>query len=205
MIDFFSAGTPNGYKVAIALEETGLPYTFHHVRLQEGEQRAPWYLELNPNGRIPTIVDRSNHDFAVFESGAILLYLADLTGRFLPDVPRQRSLAIQWLMFEMGDLGPMMGQAGYFLHGAPERIDHAVTRYLGETRRLLGVLDGHLADSRFLSGEDYTVADIATFPWVRVHDTLDIALDGTPNLKRWFDEIAARPAVQRGLKVPDQA
>lgn len=203
MIDFFSAGTPNGYKVAIALEETGLPYTFHHIRPSEGEQKEDWYVALNPNGRIPTIIDRSNHDFIVFESGAILLYLADLTGRFLPDVPRQRSVAIQWLMFQMGNLGPMMAQAGHFLNAAPERIDYAVTRYTDESRRLLAVLDRRLADNRFLAGEDYTVADIAAFPWVRAHDRIGVALEETPNLKRWADEIAARPAVQRGLKVPE--
>jgi len=202
MIDFYSAGTPNGYKVSIALEEMGLDYTFHRISLGDGEQKADWYLSLNPNGKIPTIVDRDNGDFAVFESGAILLYLAEKAGLFMPSEPGARFVAMQWLMFQMGNLGPMLGQAGHFIHQAPEDVPYAVKRYRDEARRLFAVLDGRLAEVPYLAGDDYTVADMATFPWVRSHRRIDVPLDDTPHLKRWFDTIAERPAVQRGLAVP---
>lgn len=201
MIDFYTAATPNGRKVAIALEEFGLPYRVINVSLSSGEQKAPDYLRLNPNGKIPTIVDHENHDFAVFESGAILVYLAELTGRFLPEGRRDRSVAMQWLMFQMAGVGPMLGQAGHFLHSAPEKIPYAVDRYIDESRRLLAVLDRRLGETRFLAGDDYTIADMATYPWAR-YERAPIPLEEMPNLKRWYDEVGSRPAVQRGMKVP---
>ncbi len=201
MIEFYTAGTPNGRKVAIGLEEFGLPYRVVDVNLSAGEQKSPEYLRLNPNGKIPTIVDRENHDFAVFESGAILVYLAELTGRFLPEGRRDRSVAMQWLMFQVGGVGPMLGQAGHFLHAAPEKIPYAVDRYLAEGRRLAEVLDRRLSEAQFLAGDEYTIADMANYPWVG-YERAPMPLDEMPNLKRWSEEVGSRPAVQRGMKVP---
>jgi glutathione S-transferase len=202
MIDLYTAATPNGRKVSIALEEMGLPYAVRHIRLAENEQKLPEYVALNPNGRIPTIVDREAGDFAVFESGAILIYLAEKSGRFLPAEPKARSVAIQWLMFQMGGLGPMQGQAHVFLRYAPERIPYAIERYQRETRRLYEVLDRRLAGARFLAG-DYGIADMAAWPWVASHDWAGVTLDGLEHLRRWFDEVGARPAVRRGIDVPE--
>ena len=201
MIDLYTAATPNGHKVSITLEELGLPYTVHVLDLSSGEQKAPDFLAINPNGRIPAIVDRGNEEFAVFESGAIMLYLAEREGRLIPADEKGRSRVVQWLMFQMGGLGPMMGQANVFAKYFPERIQPAIDRYLRESRRLLEVLDGHLADHEYLAG-DYSLADIANFAWARIHDWPGVDISGLANLRRWMDSIAGRPAVQRGLAVP---
>lgn len=201
MIDLYTSETPNGWKISIALEELGLPYTVHALKLSKQEQKAAWYLQLNPNGRIPTIVDRGNDDFVVFESGAILIYLAEKSGRLLPSDSKGRSRVIQWLMFQMAGIGPMMGQANVFYRYAPERIPYAIDRYQREVRRLLEVLDTRLAHNEYLAG-DYSIADIAHFPWVRGYDWAGVTIDGLDHLQRWLHAVANRPAVQRGLAVP---
>jgi len=201
VIDLYTAATPNGWKVSIALEELGLPYRVHAIRLEKLEQKEPWFLALNPNGRIPVIVDRANSDFAVFESGAILLYLAEKTGRLLPAEPKARSVALQWLMFQMGGVGPMQGQANVFFRYAPEKIPYAIERYQKETRRLYTVLDARLRDHEYLAGE-YSIADIATWPWVSIHAWSGVEIADLPALAGWVERIAARPAVQRGRAVP---
>ena len=203
MIDLYTAPTPNGHKVSIALEELALPYDVHIVNILAGDQRQPDYLKLNPNGRIPTIVDRDAGNFSVFESGAILIYLAEKTGRLMPSDPKGRSLVIQWLMFQMGGIGPMMGQANVFFRYAPERIPYAIERYQREVRRLFEVLDTRLKDHEFLAG-DYSIADIANWSWVRGYKWSGVTLDGLPNLTRWLDAIAERPAVKRGVDVPER-
>lgn len=202
MIRLYTAATPNGYKVSVTLEETGLPYETRALKLNELEQKQPWFLAINPNGRIPAIVDTDNGDFAVFESGAIMIYLAEKTGSpLLPTDFKNRSRVLQWLMFQMGGVGPMMGQANVFFRYFPEKIQPAIDRYQGETRRLLGVLDSHLANHEYLAG-DYSIADIANFCWARTHNWSGVDLDDLPHLQRWIDAIAARPAVQKGLTVP---
>lgn len=201
MIELYTAATPNGHKISIALEELGLPYEVHALSFDRQEQKAPGFLRINPNGRIPAIVDDG---FAVFESGAILLYLAEKTGQLLPSDPKGRSLAIQWLMFQMGGVGPMQGQANVFFRYFPEKLQGAIDRYQHETRRLYEVLDRRLGEAEYLAG-DYGIADIATFPWVRIHDWAGVAIDGLEHLQRWMDAIAVRPAVQRGLQVPVRA
>lgn len=201
MIDLYTAATPNGHKVSIALEELGLPYRVQVLDLGAREQKEPWFLAINPNGRIPAIIDREADDFAVFESGAILIYLAEKTGRLMPQDAKGRSRVLQWLMFQMGGVGPMMGQANVFYRYFPERIQSAIDRYQGETLRLFRVLDHHLADHEYLAG-DYSIADIANWAWVRTHRWSGVELDGLPHLKRWRDRIRARPAVQRGIEIP---
>ncbi len=201
MIELYTAATPNGHKISIALEELGLPYEVHALSFDRQEQKAPEFLRINPNGRIPAIVDDG---FAVFESGAILLYLAEKTGQLLPSDPKGRSLAIQWLMFQMGGVGPMQGQANVFFRYFPEKLQGAIDRYQHETRRLYEVLDRRLGEAEYLAG-DYGIADIATYPWVRIHDWAGVAIDGLEHLQRWMDAIAVRPAVQRGLQVPVRA
>jgi glutathione S-transferase/GST-like protein len=201
VIDLYTAATPNGHKVSIALEELGLPYTVRVVSLSALEQRQPWFLRLNPNGRIPVIVDRDEADFAVFESGAILVYLAEKTGRLMPADPKGRSLVMQWLMFQMGGIGPMMGQANVFFRYLPEKIQPAIDRYQGEVRRLFQVLDGRLAEHEYLAG-DYSIADIANWAWVRTWKWSGVPLDGLPALERWVQQLAARPACRRGIDVP---
>ncbi|MWV12710.1 glutathione S-transferase [Pseudomonas sp. R-28-1W-6] len=198
MIDLYTAATPNGHKVSIALEEMGLPYRVHALSFDKKEQKTPEFLRINPNGRIPAIVDDG---FAVFESGAILLYLAEKTGQLLPTDAKGRSRVIQWLMFQMGGVGPMQGQANVFFRYFPEKLQGAIDRYQHETRRLYAVLDTRLGEAEYLAG-DYSIADIATFPWVRVHDWAGVSVDGLPHLQRWLAAIDARPAVQRGLQVP---
>ena len=190
MIDLYTAATPNGHKVSIALEELGLPYTVRVVGLSALEQRQPWFVELNPNGRIPVIVDRAAGDFTVFESGAILMYLAEKTGRLMPADAKGRSLVVQWLMFQMGGIGPMMGQANVFHRYFPEKIQPAIDRYQGEVRRLFEVLDRRLADNAYLAG-DYSIADIANWAWVRTHKWSGVSIEGLPHLTRWIDELAA--------------
>ncbi len=202
MIDLYTAGTPNGYKASIALEELELPYTVHPIDLSKLEQKQDWFLKLNPNGRIPAIVDRDNDDHVVFESGAILLYLAERAGRLLPEDPRARSQVIQWLMFQMGGIGPMQGQANVFHRYAPEPIPYATERYQKETRRLYEVLDRRLGGREYLV-DDYSIADIASFTWVRVHDWSGVSLDGLDRVERWLARIEARPGVQRGLAIPE--
>ncbi len=204
MIDLYTAATPNGHKVSIALEELALPYTLHALDLASGEQKEPWFLAINPNGRIPAIVDRAEDDFAVFESGAILLYLAEKTGRLLPHDARGRSRVVQWLMFQMGGIGPMMGQANVFFRYFPEKIQPAIDRYQGECRRLFRVLDGHLREHEYLAG-DYSIADIANWAWVRTHRWSGVDIDDLPHLGRWRDQIRSRPAVQKGITAPPSA
>jgi len=201
MIDLYTAATPNGHKVSIALEELGLAYEVHALKLSEMQQKEPAFLKINPNGRIPAIVDRGADDFAVFESGAILVYLAEKTGRLMPADVKGRSLVMQWLMFQMGGVGPMMGQANVFYRYFPEKIQPAIDRYQRESRRLFEVLDTRLGEAEFLAGE-YSIADIATWPWVRIYDWSGVSIEGLPHLQRWLGAIAARPAAERGLAVP---
>ncbi|RME43816.1 MAG: glutathione S-transferase [Deltaproteobacteria bacterium] len=201
MIDLYTARTPNGFKASIMLEEVGLPYRVHPIDLARGEQKEEWFLEINPNGRIPAIVDRAFEDFPVFESGAILIYLAEKSGKLLSSDRRKRSVTLQWLMFQMGGIGPMQGQANVFLRYAPERIPYAIERYQRETRRLYTVLDTRLSDHEFLAG-DYSIADIATWPWVRAAPWAGVEYEDLPHLRRWFEQIAERPAVVRGCNVP---
>ena len=203
MIDLYTAATPNGHKVSIMLEELGLPYTVHALSFDRQEQKAADYLKINPNGRIPAIVDRDNGDFAVFESGAILLYLAEMTGRLLPADAKGRSTVIQWLMFQMGGVGPMQGQANVFFRYFPEKLQGPIDRYQNETRRLYEVLDGRLGQVDYLGGE-YSIADIATYPWVRIHDWAGVSVEGLTHLQRWLQAVGERPAVQRGLLVPQR-
>lgn len=203
MIELFTSSTPNGHKVSIMLEELSVAYAVRHIKLADKEQKQPWYLKLNPNGRIPTIVDHDNDDFVVFESGAILIYLAEKTGKFLPADPKQRSRVIQWLMFQMGGIGPIQGQAHVFYRYAPEKIPYAIDRYQKETNRLYAVLDTRLQDREYLVNE-ISIADFATFPWVRRHEWAGLTLDDLPNLQRWLQTMAARPGVQRGLDVPEK-
>jgi glutathione S-transferase len=201
MIDLYTAATPNGYKVSIALEELGLAYTLHALSLSALDQKKPEYLKINPNGRIPAIVDRDADDFAVFESGAILIYLAEKTGRLMPPDAKGRSRVIQWLMFQMGGVGPMMGQANVFYRYFPEKIQPAIDRYQRESRRLLEVLNTRLGEAEFLAG-DYSIADIATWPWVSIHEWSGVSVDGLDHLKRWLVAVGARPAVIRGAAIP---
>ena len=202
MIDLYTAATPNGWKVSIALEELALAYAVHPLSLSRQEQKAEWYLKINPNGRIPAIVDRGNDDFAVFESGAILIYLAEKTGRLMPKDPKGRSRVIQWLMFQMSGVGPMMGQANVFLRYAPEKMPYAIERYQREVRRLFEVLDRQLAAHEYIAGDEYSIADIAHWAWIHGHEWSGVDVDGLPHLSRWLDLIRARPAVQRGRALP---
>ena len=203
MIDLYTWSTPNGHKAQIMLEETGLEYTLHPVNLGEGEQHAPEYLAVNPNAKIPAIIDHDGpggEELPIFESGAILLYLAEKSGRLLTADPRGRWQALEWLMFQMGGVGPTLGQAGYFRNRAPEAIPTVIERFTREAGHLYGVVDRRLADREFLAG-DYSIADIACFPWLRVYERLGIDIGDFPAVSRWLRAIAARPAVQRGLAV----
>ena len=202
MYDLYTAPTPNGWKISILLEELGVPYGVKPIQLGKLEQKEPWYLRLNPNGRIPTLVDREADDFAIFESGAILLYLAEKHRAFLPSDVKGRSRVVQWLMFQMGGVGPMQGQANVFFRYAPEKIQYAIDRYQNEVKRLYGVLDTRLGEAEYLAG-DYSIADIATWPWVSLHGWAGIPIDDLKNLRRWLDAVGARPAVVRGRAVPE--
>jgi len=203
-IDVYSWPTPNGHKVHILLEETGLPYRVHPINIGQGDQFTDEFLAISPNNKIPAITDPEGPDgqpLSLFESGAILVYLAGKTGRFLPEGDRARYEVLQWLMFQMGGVGPMLGQAHHFRMYAPEKIGYAIDRYTNEAKRLYGVIDKRLSKSAFIAGDDYTIADIAIFPWLRSWENQGIVLTEYPHLKAWFDGIAARPAVQRGVKV----
>ncbi len=201
MIELFTAPTPNGHKVSIALEEMELPYEVRPIDLEAGEQKEPWFLDINPNGRIPAIVDHDHDDFPVFESGAILVYLAERSGKLLPGDRKGRSRVMQWLMFQMGGVGPMMGQANVFYRYAPEKIPYAIDRYRKESRRLFEVLDRQLATEDFLAGV-YSITDIATYPWVQAYAWSGLSIEGLEHLQRWLDEIGKRPAVLRGMEIP---
>ncbi len=208
MIDLYTAATPNGFKVSVALEEMGLDYTLHALDLGSGEQKQPDFLALNPNGRIPAIVDRDNEDLAIFESGAILIYLAEKTGMLMPSDTKGRMDVMQWLMFQMGGVGPMQGQAHVFYRYFPEKIQPAIDRYQNETKRLYTVLNDQLKNKDFLAGPgrgDYSIADIANWTWVRSYDWAGITIDDMPNLQAWLDRIAARPAAEKGVNVPPPA
>lgn len=204
MIDLYYWPTPNGWKISIMLEECGLPYTLHRMQLGRGDQHKPEFLKLSPNGRMPAIVDHApmggGAPVSIFESGAILLYLAEKTGRFMPRELRGRYEVIQWLMWQMGGLGPMCGQAHHFRQYAPEQVPYAIERYTNEVNRLYGVMNKRLADRDFLAG-DYSIADIACVGWVRPYKNQGQNLEDFPNLKRWFETIMARPAVERGMAV----
>ena len=202
MIDLYSAKTPNGQKIHIMLEEAGLAYKVIWVNISKGDQFKPAFLKISPNNKIPAIVDHDGPDgesIALFESGAILMYLAEKTGRFLPTEPRARIEVLTWLFFQMGSVGPMLGQAHHFRAYAPERIPYAVDRYTNEAGRIYGILDHRLAVHQYLAG-DYSIADMATFPWIRLHERQGQDMADFPNLKRWFDTIAARPAVAKDME-----
>ena len=203
MIDLYTWPTPNGHKVHIFLEETGLEYNVIPVNILTGDQFDPEFLKISPNNKMPAMVDRDGPDgkpYAVFESGAMLLYLAEKTGRFMPSGMAERYTVIQWLMFQMGGIGPMLGQAHHFRLYAPEKIEYAFNRYTNEASRLYRVVDTRLADAEYLAG-DYSIADMATYPWLRYHENQGQKLEDYPHLKRWYDALSERPAVQKGLAV----
>ncbi len=201
MIDLYTAPTPNGYKASCTLEELGMEYSVKVVDIRAGDQHSPEFRALNPNGRIPVIVDRGNEDFAVFESGAIMIYLAEQAGRLLPTDVKGRSRVIQWLMFQMGGIGPMMGQANVFYRYFPEKIEAAINRYQHEGRRLFEVLDTRLGQSEWLA-DDYSIADIANWCWVRTYKWSGISRDGLDNLDRWLNVMKEKPGLRRGVTVP---
>ena len=205
MIDLYTWKTPNGYKISIMLEEIKLPYTIHPIDISQQEQFKPKFLKLNPNNKIPAIVDHDGpggKPISLFESGAILIYLAEKSGKLLPKNPRERAITLQWLMFQMGGLGPMLGQAHHFLHYAKKKIPYAIERYTNEAKRLYGVLNKHLRDSEYLASK-YSIADIAAFPWIEFHERQNIDLSDFPHVKRWHKAIAKRPAVIKGMKIPE--
>jgi GST-like protein len=202
MIELFTAATPNGWKISIALEEMELPYTLRSLSLSRLEQKEEWFLKINPNGRIPAIIDHDNDDFAVFESGAILIYLAEKSGKFFPTEPKARSRVLQWLMFQVSGVGPMMGQANVFFRYAPEKIPYAIERYQREVRRLFEVMERQLAANEYIAGPDYSIADMALWSWVAGYSWSGIDVEGLPQLKRWMDLVATRPAAQRGRNIP---
>ncbi|RIA99246.1 glutathione S-transferase [Glomus cerebriforme] len=205
-ITFYTVGTPNGVKVSIVLEELGIPYKVREISFQKNEQKEPWFLKINPNGKIPAIIDHSRGDFNVFESGAIMIYLCehyDPEGKLLPKDPNLRSQVIQWIMFQMGGLGPMQGQSSHFNRYAPEKIPYAIKRYSDETKRLYSVLNDSLEGKEYLVGNRYTLADAISYPWVRAHFLSGIpSINEFPNLKTWIARIDERPATQKGLNVP---
>jgi len=205
MIQLYTWVTPNGKKVSIMLEELGIPYEVHPVNLGQGDQFKPEYLAINPNNKIPAIIDPDGPDgkpFTLFESGAILLYLAEKSGKLWPSDMRQRYTVIQWLMFQMGGVGPMFGQANYF-YRLKEKVPYAIERFHKEARRLYNVLDQELARKQYLAGE-YSIADIATYPWVWRHEIHQVKLEEYPNVKHWYETISERPAVKRGMEIPKQ-
>jgi len=201
VIDLYTSSTPNGHKASCTLEELGMAYQVIPINLSEGDQKTDAFLALNPNGRIPVIVDRDEDDFAVFESGAIMVYLAEKTGRLIPSSRKGRSLVMQWLMFQMGGIGPMMGQANVFYRYFPEKLPTAISRYQNECRRLFEVLDRRLADSEWLA-DDYSIADIANWCWVRTYKWSGVSRDGLPHLDRWLDVMKQKTGLQKGIQVP---
>ena len=201
MIDLYTFTTPNGRKASIMLEEVGLDYKVHSIDISKGEQFAPEFVAINPNSKIPAIVDR-DEDITVFESGAILIYLAEKSGKLLSSEPKQRFKTIEWLMLQMGSVGPMFGQYNHFYKYAPEKIPYAIARYQKETLRLYEVLNTQLKKSEYVSGEEYTIADIAIYPWIAAYEFMELSFDGHQELKRWYETIEQRPAVDRGMKVP---
>jgi len=202
MIDLYTSPTPNGWKASVTLEEMAIPYQVHSIDLMKGEQKSDEFLALCPNGRIPVIVDRDNDNFAVFETGAIMVYLAEKSGKFMPTEVKSRSQVMQWLMFQMSGIGPMMGQANVFYRYFPEKIPSVIDRYQNEVKRLFTVLDNQLQNQEYLTG-DYTIADMANWCWVHTHQWSGVNLDGLVNLQRWVETIAARPAVQKGITIPE--
>jgi len=204
MIDFYTWTTPNGRKISIMLEELGLKYRTHAINIGKGDQFKPDYVKINPNSKIPSIVDSDGPDgkpVAMMESGAILIYLAGKEGKLLPESTRGRYVALEWLMFQMGGPGPIFGQVHHFLRAAKEAVPYSIERYVKETRRLYGVLNDRLKDHEYLADE-YSIADIATYPWTARYEWHKTRLEDFPHVKRWFDAISARPAVQKGMKVP---
>lgn len=201
MIDLYTAPTPNGHKASCTLEALEIPYETHFVNISEGDQRKPDFRALNPNGRIPVIVDRALDNLAIFESGAIMIYLAEKAGRLLPTDVKGRSRVIQWLMFQMGGVGPMMGQANVFFRYFPEKLQPAIDRYQNECRRLFEVLDGHLKENEWLA-DDYSIADIANWCWVRTYKWSGVSIDGLENLQRWMDVMRDQPGMAKGIEVP---
>lgn len=201
MIDLYTAPTPNGWKASVTLEELSLPYETKFVNIGQGEQKTPEFLAINPNGRIPAIIDREADNLAIFESGAIMIYLAEKTGKLMPADPAGRAKVIQWLMFQMGGIGPMMGQANVFYRYFPEKIQSAIDRYQNEGRRLFEVLDGHLNGREWLA-DDFSIADIANWCWVRTHKWSGISTEGLDHLKAWVARLEERPACRRGVEVP---
>jgi GST-like protein len=205
VIDLYTWGTPNGRKVSVMLEECGLTYNVHPIDIGKGDQFKPEFVAIDPNSKIPAIVDSEGPDgkpFPLFESGAILIYLSGKTGKFLPASTSGKYVALQWLMFQMGGVGPFFGQVHHFLRAAKEQVPYAIDRYVKEKDRLYGVLDKRLGEAKYLAGDQYTIADIATYPWVARYEWHKTDLNQFPNVKRWFDAISQRPAVQRGMKVP---
>jgi len=205
MIELYTWGTPNGRKASIMLEEVGLPYNVHKVDIGKGDQFKPEYVAINPYSKIPAIIDPEGPDgkpLTLFESGAILVYLSGKTGKLLPAAARGKYLALQWLMFQMGAVGPFFGQVHHFLRAAKVEVPYAIERYVKEKDRVYGVLDRRLGEAQYLAGGEYTIADVATYPWVARHEWHKTDLNLFPNVKRWFDAIGARPAVQRGMAVP---
>jgi len=201
MIKLYTDSTPNGWKASITLEELGIPYEVNHIDISTNKQKEEWFLKMNPNGRIPVIVDTDADDFVVFETGAIMIYLAEKAGKLLPTDPEGRSKVIQWLMFQMGGIGPMMGQANVFFRYFPEKLPAVISRYQNESRRLFEVLDRQLTENEYLAG-DYSIADIANWSWVRIYEWSGVDKDGLPNLDRWMQQIASRPACEKGISVP---
>lgn len=207
MIELYYWPTPNGHKVTLLLEEAGLPYEIKPVNIGRGEQFEPAFLKISPNNRMPAIVDTDPRDggdpLSVFESGAILEYLADKAGQFLPQAPRERYVVLEWLYWQVGGLGPMLGQNHHFNRYAPEKIPYAIDRYVNETRRLYGVLDQRLDGRRFIAGDDYTIADMAAYPWIVPHEAQGMDLADFPHLKAWFERIGARAATRRAYAIAD--
>ena len=201
MIDLYTASTPNGWKVSITLEELSMPYKVKEIDLIKGDQKKKSFLKINPNGRIPAIIDREENNLAIFESGAIMIYLAEKTGKLLPSDPAKKSEVLQWLMFQMGGIGPMMGQANVFYRYFPEKLQSVIDRYQNESKRLFTVIDKHLESNQYLA-QDFSIADIANWSWIRIHKWSGVEIEDLPNLKRWMDEINLRPACIKGVEIP---
>ena len=201
MIDLYTASTPNGWKVSITLEELSIPYKVKEIDLIKGDQKKKSFLKINPNGRIPAIIDREENNLAIFESGAIMIYLAEKTGELLPSDPVKKSEVLQWLMFQMGGVGPMMGQANVFYRYFPEKLQSVIDRYQNESKRLFTVIDKHLQSNQYLA-QDFSIADIANWSWIRIHKWSGVEINDLPNLKRWMDEISLRPDCIKGIQIP---